>query len=207
MVVRDISRGGVNRSICAKEGWEKVVLPSILYGMEVIPVTKSWLRAIERKQLKMARFILGTSRGANGNGWRGVLGWHRMEVRVDTAFAAFVRRFEWAKSEWGKAVWELEKGNVSNSRTKRVRCLEEKYEIDMERESVGLHIWRSYVKKKIEERAVRKWVEEGKGQSSLRFFVQSEEDFGKCSTMNSSWDSKYLTRIQIGDMYQLCGGK
>ena len=57
-----------------------------------------------------------------------------MEVRVDTAFASFARRFEWAKSEWGKAVWELEKGNVSNSRTKRVRCLEERYGIDIERE-------------------------------------------------------------------------
>ena len=71
---------------------------------------------------------------------------------------------------------------------------------------MGMHIWRSYVKKKIEEWAVRKWVEEGKGQSSLRFFVQSEEDFGNSSTMDSSWNFKCLTRIQIGDMYQLCGG-
>ena len=69
-----------------------------------------------------------------------------------------------------------------------------------------MHIWKSYVKRKIEEWAVRKWVEEGKGQSSLRYFVQSEEDFGNCSTMDSSWNFKCLTRIQIGDMYRMCVG-
>ena len=71
-------------------------------------------RERERERaIEMARFILGTSRGANGNGLRGMLGWCKMEVRVNTAFASFARRFEWAKSEWGKVVWEIEKGKCT----------------------------------------------------------------------------------------------
>ena len=41
MVVRKISKGDVNRSVCAKEGSKNMVLSSIMYGVEVIGVTRS----------------------------------------------------------------------------------------------------------------------------------------------------------------------
>jgi hypothetical protein len=203
-IVRNFSREGCNRSICAKAGWEKVALPSVLYGMEVVDVTKSWIREVEKEQMKMSRFILGSGKGASCCGMRGLLGWYKLEDRVNCAFLSYVRRFEWSKECWGRVIWEWVKNNKGTNWWRRVCKLAEEYEVDLEWQCMNINAWKNYVKRKVYSKAVRDWLEEGRQKLSLKFFALSEEDFGRLLPLDGSEGAKFLARLQIGDVYKWC---
>ena len=56
--VFNLTRDGPNRSYLAFILWSKVALPSILYGVEIIPITQGTLTLIERCQMRVGKFIL-----------------------------------------------------------------------------------------------------------------------------------------------------
>ena len=48
--VRDFSRGALNPRMCAKQGWKKIVLPKILYGLEIANLKDKDMKNLEREQ-------------------------------------------------------------------------------------------------------------------------------------------------------------
>ena len=48
VLVRVFCRGSKNPAWCAKVGWERVILPSSLYGYDVIPTTTRWAQDLNR---------------------------------------------------------------------------------------------------------------------------------------------------------------
>ena len=81
--------------------------------------------------MKMSRFILGSGKGASCCGMRGLLGWYKLEDRVNCAFLSYVRRFEWSKECWGRVIWEWVKNNKGTNWWRRVCKLAEEYEVDL----------------------------------------------------------------------------
>ena len=60
-LVRVFCRGSKNLVWCAKMGWERVVLPSNLYGCDVIPTTMRRAQDLDREQEQMGQFVTGAS--------------------------------------------------------------------------------------------------------------------------------------------------
>ena len=56
--VISLVRGGPNRAHLAYSLWNQVALPSILYGTEVIPVTKETISKLDKCQSIVGKFIL-----------------------------------------------------------------------------------------------------------------------------------------------------
>ena len=67
-----------------------------VYGAEVVDYSKSWLTKGEREQVKMERFVLGTSQSAAMDELRGLHGWKRVLTRICKLFLTYARRFEWS---------------------------------------------------------------------------------------------------------------
>ena len=134
-ILRNISRGGLNNSKCALEGWEKVGIPSLMYASEILPWPVTMGRALDREQNRMGRFLLGTSKGACIEGIRGLLGWWGMEQRANYMFLVYAKRFAFTDDCWGKIVWDgMEVENEqSGVWRKRVRDLCDKYDIETRR--------------------------------------------------------------------------
>ena len=65
--------------MCAKQGWEKIVTPRLLYGLEVATLTEKHLGIMEKEQAKMARFIEGGGKRSNVEGMLKVLGWCKVK--------------------------------------------------------------------------------------------------------------------------------
>ena len=62
--VISLTRTGPNRAELAYTLWNQVALPSILYGTEVIPVTKETIKEIEKCQSIVGKFILQIPRSS-----------------------------------------------------------------------------------------------------------------------------------------------
>ena len=73
-MLRNISRGGLNSSRCASEGWETVGIPSLMYASEILPWPGSVGKAIDIEQNRMGRFILGMSSGGMHRGNKETIG-------------------------------------------------------------------------------------------------------------------------------------
>ena len=75
-----------------------------VYSAEVVDNSKSWLTKVEREQVKIGRFVLGTSQSAAVDGVRGILGMEMVSARIDKLFLTCGRRFEWLGGNWVEAV-------------------------------------------------------------------------------------------------------
>ena len=60
-LVRVFCRRSKNLAWSAKMGWERVVLPSSLYGCNVISTTTRWAQDLDREQVQMGLFVTGAS--------------------------------------------------------------------------------------------------------------------------------------------------
>ena len=64
--------------------WTGEALPSILYGTEVVAMTKETIASWEKQQNNVARQVLGMNRSINGNAVRlwSEMGWKSMEGHI-----------------------------------------------------------------------------------------------------------------------------
>ena len=59
-----LARTGPDRSELARTLWLNCALPSILYGSEIIPLTKDTVKEIEKCQAQVGKFILQVPRSS-----------------------------------------------------------------------------------------------------------------------------------------------
>ena len=62
--VMSLVRSGPNRSDLAYSLWTSCALPSILYGAEIIPLTKETVKEVEKYNTMVGKFILGIPRSS-----------------------------------------------------------------------------------------------------------------------------------------------
>jgi len=200
--MRNFSRGSINGSKCAKEGWEKIGIPSVLYGAEVVHLSKWGINQLEVEQLRMGRYILGASQNACREGIRGTLGWWGLEHRLNQVFLNFARRFEWTDRCWGKTIWErIREPNAYNKTwLDRVQVLSQKYDIEMDKDNMNRNTWKGYVKRQIGKYVKEEWLRMARTKVSLKYYAQSESDYGRCGPLDGAWNTKALVRMQIGDV-------
>ena len=62
--------------------WTGEVLPSILYGTDVVTMKKEAIASLEKQQSNVTRQVLGMNRSINGNAVRSEMGWKSMEGHI-----------------------------------------------------------------------------------------------------------------------------
>lgn len=70
------------RKRAADEIWRVAAKPALLYGTEVVPAPKTWVRLLERAQNRMGRWLLGVRRGTAAEGVITEVGWGLMEDEI-----------------------------------------------------------------------------------------------------------------------------
>ena len=135
-------------------------------------------------------------------GLRGLLGWEMVSTRIDKLFLTYAHRFEWSDGDWGEAVWRSAKmQTVTTSWWKRTQDKCQYYDIDFEKDCTGLSSWRKYVHFCVERKAKEDWLMRARMKCSLRFLtMDGEEGFGRRAPLYGSWESKYLSRLWMGDI-------
>lgn len=167
-----------HRVVVGKVYWKSVVLPSVLYGAEVVDVREEEIEKLQRQENVAMRRILGAPRYASVAAMRGEIGIGTMKSRMVRGRLQYVRR----KMQGGN---ELVKGVLNGMRRNRAGWWKrtEKYMqwagIEFE-ELVGMS--GQGVKKRIAERVEREWVEEIFGRSTLWLYREfkgemREEDY------------------------------
>ena len=62
--------------------WNNVAIPSLLYGIECIPISKTHIKKLESAQRNVAKWILGLDRNSAGIGAITEMGWKSMNHRI-----------------------------------------------------------------------------------------------------------------------------
>jgi hypothetical protein len=160
----------------AKMGWEKIILPGMLYGLEAIVLNKGQVERLERIQLRMVRWILGTSRGIAKEVLWGELKWLTVQDYIDMRRLNFDVHLRELKEEWWhRMVWEEgrrsgEKGGNWERETEKVAL-----RIGWNRREEGS---REMCTKKIkgltEKRRIDIWKEGMEGKSTLKWYKYKE---------------------------------
>ena len=171
MVCR-ISRGSFNRAWVAKLGWEKIILPGLLYGLEAIVLNKGQVERLEKLQLRMARWILGVSRGVAKEVLWGELGWPTIQDYIDIRRLNFDIHLREMKEEWWhRTLWEegrLEGKKAGNweRETDEVakRCLWNR------KEGKSVEVCTKLIKKVVMERSEKEWKKGMEGKSTLKCY-------------------------------------
>ena len=63
--------------------WKGVIVPRVMYGMEVIKINKKEVDDLEITQNKVARMGLGARKWVATETLRGEMGWSSFEERID----------------------------------------------------------------------------------------------------------------------------
>jgi hypothetical protein len=111
--------------------WRQAVLPALLYGAEVIPYTKEWIRTVERAQNKVGRWILGVRQSTSAAGVRAELGWLTVEGEIQLRKVKFWDRVnELPSTRWAKqAVQEVSNENYRSDWLSATRKAKERLEV------------------------------------------------------------------------------
>ena len=130
-LVSMFSRGGINKSYCARVGWERVIVPFSIYGCEALSLSKKWLEDMEKEQTKMGRFITGASKQCALEGIRGDIGWLYLVDKIAQAKCLYATRLETTEDEWLQEVFREAK-RVNTPWWNQTREILLKYDIDVE---------------------------------------------------------------------------
>ena len=197
-MARGFSRGSFNAAFCAKVIWERVMLPALMYGVEVVASSKTWVGAMGKEELKIGKFITGASRSCAILAINGEIGWLPFHLKIAKAKLTYARRFEWADEGWGKEVWE--QGKLRNTNWwKEVGELSREYEVDLNHEeSESLWGWKSYVKNCLDLIVCRQWQEGVEEKESLVWLRRKENPQWE-TYLNGSAGAKALFKLRTND--------
>ena len=80
-IMRAYAKSTLNKACSAKIAWERIIIPKITYGTEVIANSKGFINHIYREQISMGRFITGgLSDGAKDVAVTSPTGWLLLRV-------------------------------------------------------------------------------------------------------------------------------
>ena len=170
-----------------------------MYGVEVTYMTQKGINELEKEQLQIQRYLLGASKSACSEGIRGSLGWWNMKHRVNQVFLIYAKLFEWIGECWSKTIWEMV-DPYNRMRRNRMGSLSNKYDIDMDKVNMKALSWNRYFSGEIDLYVRNEWMVKARLKSSLRYYAQSEEDYGRSVPLDGLWNIKAPVRLQIGDV-------
>ena len=165
--------------------WTGEALPSILYGTEVVVMTKETIASLEKQQNNIARQVLGVNRSINGNAVRSEMGWKSMEGHIykrKMNFWGYLHQLD--EHRWAKILLE-ESIRIRTEWYKECVAIRVELGILGKSRNMGIQQWKKYVNWK-----VKKWEDK-----------QNKAAIEQCKSLrhyNKSFDGRreeYLDKI------------
>ena len=196
--VQGFCRNTLNKAFCARVAWERVVLPGVLYGMEVVVNSKGWLGEAEKEQSKMGRFITGGSKWCSVAGIQGEVGWESIWARITKARLMYAKRFDEGQDIWGQAVMaEAEK--IKSKWWVQVCALADTCGMHMSKcRQMGENQWKKMVRVQVNRKEIAVWRGEVKVHKTLEW-VKAKVKPKWEGYLNGSRGASALFKLRVGD--------
>ncbi len=192
----------------AEAMWKMAMRPAVLYATEVVPCIDKWVDEIEKSENNMARYILGTSRGAPIAGIRGELGWPSVQGEIWKRKLCYRGKIlSMGAERWPKKLLEdMERNGYGTVDTfqwrKEVQKASEKFEITLEGSMGGEGDYENY-KREVNSKwwayEDKKWQSEKAERKSMKFYCKKSLRT-MAEHLRGTKISKTLSRFRMGDI-------
>ena len=176
--------------------WTGEALPSILYGTEVVAMTKETIASLEKQQNNVARQVLGMNRSINGNVVRSEMGWKSMEGHIykrKMNFWVYLHQLD--EHRWAKIMLE-ESIRIRTEWYKECVAIRVELGILGKSRNMSIQQWKKYVNwkvKKWEDKQNRAAIEQCK---SLRHYDKSFDGRREEYLDRRGW--KVISKFRLG---------
>ena len=196
-IMRAYAKSTLNKAYSAKIAWERIIIPKITYGTEVIASSKGWINHIYREQISMGRFITGGSNTSSILALWGEIGWERVVATIAKKKMCYVNRFNNTEDEWGRAVMEQAK-KLNTKWWQQVTELNKRFKLDLNKHYIDDSMWNRVVKERIDLTEHEEWRDGIQLKSSLNLIVGKRKPIYE-KYLNGTKGATAMFKLRNGD--------
>ncbi len=197
-----LARESFNFSYVARNLWEKVAMPAILYGSEATELTETDLQQVEMVQREVARSITGALNSTAIQGMYGELDWKEIYTRVAERRLNYLHRLTNIGGDWWCKQVFMKLGGLQSRDGWMNQVREDIHYMKMQIDTVTTvprEQWKGAVKKAIRARYKSQYQNATGLQTSLRFLEAKQEPRLE-QYLDGSRGAKLLFQARTGQM-------
>jgi hypothetical protein len=201
-VIKRTAAGSCNKAYVGKIAWEVIGRPAVIYGSEVVQITKTELDKLEVVQVGVGKFILGLPECTPGEAVRGELGWWKMEDYVAQRKLGYLNRLERAKTNEWCSIAEKEAKSEEGQRSRwwlEIQSLVKKYDVDMRKVNEEPERWKQHVRGTIAVYVEKEWKRKMMEKESLAIY-RLRSDMKAAEYHSGDWESNLLAQARCGQL-------
>lgn len=186
-----------NKIIIGKTYWKTLVLPSVLYGTNIINLTETEINKLQRIENGVYRQILGAPKYTACCTLRGEIGASSMKTRMINGRVQFIKNIQEGKNELLKEILRdmKEDGNYSWMKVTN------KYlgEIELRYGDIG-RLTKEKLKEMVKNWDSRKWKEEVNNKTSLKIYEREKVEIREENVYDNRPSSIILFRARTNTL-------
>ena len=171
-MIKATALNSFNRAYTARVLWDRVAIPGMIYGLDVISVSEGDIQGMEKAQNEMGKWILGAPPCTATEAVLGELGWNKITDRIAKAKLKYWGYLQGiSEDRWCRKVYN----QVAKEKTRWVKDIDglaEKYELKGYDE---VDDWKVYVGKTVTEGWKEDWKRGVREKSTLKAYKVLEK--------------------------------
>merc|ERR1711942_309441 len=186
-----------DKAVVGKAIWKLMAIPSLLFGRAVVPTCKTTIEALQRKENKVWRYLLGIGGYSTVTALRGEIGASMVKSRIMETSLQFVRST--MNSEFNN-IKEMMMDTIETGVCKwytMVNSFREELEIEWEE---LFNMSKEDLKKKIVEYDTKIWEHNLMNKSTLEYYKEGKVKIGYESCYRNNINSLFLARARINSL-------
>jgi len=186
-----------DKVVVGKAIWKLMTIPSLLFGRAVVPTCKTTIEALQRKENKVWRYLLGIGGYSTVAALRGEIGASMVKSRIMETSLQFIRST--MNSEFNN-IKEMMMDTIETGVGKwytMVNSFREELEIEWED---LFNMSKEDLKKKIIEYDTKIWEHNLMSKSTLEYYREGKVKIGYESCYRNNTNSLFLARARINSL-------
>merc|ERR1712239_35699 len=186
-----------DKAVVGKAIWKMMAIPSILFGRAVVPTSKATIEALQKKENKVWRYLLGIGGYSTVAALRGKIGASMVKSRLMETTLQYIRST--MNSEFN-SIKEMMGDTITSGVGKWYRMVNSfREELNIEWEDL-YQMSKEELKKKVKDYDTMIWENNLVNKSTLEYYREGKVKIGYESCYRNNINSLFLARARINSL-------